>query len=161
MTQEPQEPPGETRKLRKISQEKLKEDVKNHQLWLKSAGKEGRAADWQETDLKGAVLISFDLQKANLNGAYLYGAYLKNTNLEDANLEGANLRGANLRWANLKNASLLKANLIRADLQGADLTDTDLCGSNLKMAAGLTRQQIESARTDESTILPDHLKSSA
>ena len=63
---------------------------------------------------------------------------LSTTNLSSANLSGANLVGAYLRGTKL----------FRARLQGADLSE----------AKGLTREQIESAITDEKTKLPDYLK---
>jgi uncharacterized protein YjbI with pentapeptide repeats len=52
----------------------------------------------------------------------------------ETHLEGANLEEAGLRGANLQEARLQLANLTRA--------------------SGLTREQIESAVTDENTRLP-------
>ena len=65
-----------------------------------------------------------DLRKADLEGAVLAGAHLEGANLEEANLQGA-------------------------DLQGACLQLTNLTG-----VRGLTREQIESANTDENTRFP-------
>jgi uncharacterized protein YjbI with pentapeptide repeats len=110
----------------------LKKVLSDHNKWLDSNGQEGVFADLKNCKLKGAVLIGANLKNANLKGAYLYGAYFKNANLENANLEGANLRGANLRWALLE-------------------------GANLKMAEGLTIDQLKDATTNTETILPESL----
>jgi uncharacterized protein YjbI with pentapeptide repeats len=135
----------------------LKKILSDHKKWLDSNGQEGILADLKNCKLKGAVLIGANLKNANIEGAYLYGAYFKNANLENANLEGANLRGANLRWANLKRTNLKHANLMRADLMQADLKDTLLEGANLKMAEGLTSDQLKDATTNAETILPESL----
>ncbi len=79
-----------------------------------------------------------DLIRANLSEAYLIGARLSQARLSEAYLSEAYLRGAYL---------------IEADLSGADLSGADLRG-----AINLTREQIESAFTDEKTQLPDYLK---
>ncbi|PLS84810.1 MAG: hypothetical protein CYG60_15940 [Actinobacteria bacterium] len=63
----------------------------------------------------------------------LHGTSLLQARLEGANLQGANLQGANLQGANLQGAILLEVE-------------------------GLTQEQIESARGDETTKLPDGLR---
>ena len=144
----------------KISSSDLKQILSDHKKWLDSNGEEGAAADLKNRKLKGAVFIGANLKNANLEGAYLYGAYFKNANLEKSNLEGANLRGANLRWANLKNTNMKNTNLVRADLLQAELQETLLEGANLKMAEGLTLDQLKKAITNSETILPELLKTS-
>ena len=144
----------------KISSSDLKQILSDHKKWLDSNGEEGAAADLKNRKLKGAVFIGANLKNANLKGAYLYGAYFKNANLEKSNLEGANLRGANLRWANLKNTNMKNTNLVRADLLQAELQEPLLEGANLKMAEGLTLNQLKKAITNSETILPELLKKS-
>ena len=144
----------------KISSSDLKQILSDHKKWLDSNGEEGAAADLKNRKLKGAVFIGANLKNANLKGAYLYGAYFKNANLEKSNLEGANLRGANLRWANLKNTNMKNTNLVRADLLQAELHETVLEGANMKMAEGLTLDQLKKAITNSETILPELLKTS-
>ncbi len=92
----------------------------------------------QRADLSGKVLIA-----AYLRDAQLMGAILKNANLAQANLVGANLRGANLRGANLRGANLEGANL-----EGADL----------RLARGLTEEQIDQMCGDTTTQIPDYLR---
>jgi uncharacterized protein YjbI with pentapeptide repeats len=118
-------------------------------------------------NLSGADLSSAYLSGANFSDAYLSGANLSDANLCDANLSGANLGGADLSRANLIEANFRDATLSRADLSnanffGANLIDAyfrgaDLRHANLMRCKDLTREQIDSAHTDENTLLPDHL----
>jgi hypothetical protein len=126
--------------------------------------------------------------RAILNGVYLSGAELFVTNLIDARLNFAdlsyvdlscsNLARANFACANLENSSFYHANLNlvdfsraslasamldgaelnRARLYGAILRETRLFGADLPEALNLTREQIESARIDEWTKLPENLE---
>ncbi|MER7518469.1 pentapeptide repeat-containing protein [Streptomyces sp. NPDC126499] len=77
-----------------------------------------------------------------------------------ADLIGARLRGAKLRGADLRGALLIAADLTGADLSltdliGADLRDADLSGADLTGALFLTQPQLNSARGDASTRLPE------
>jgi hypothetical protein len=84
-------------------------------------------------------------KKKERRGADLIGARLRGADLAKANLRGAYLIGADLREADLR----------QADLIGADLRDTDLRGADLRGALFLTQSQINAARGDHSTRLPD------
>jgi uncharacterized protein YjbI with pentapeptide repeats len=53
---------------------------------------------------------------------------------------------------------LTEADLTGADLTGADLSWADLSGANLSGASNLTQEQIEVAKGNEQTKLPDHLE---
>ncbi|QKG26837.1 pentapeptide repeat-containing protein [Actinomadura verrucosospora] len=90
-------------------------------------------------------------RKRNHRGADLIGA----------RLNGAGLRGANLRGAYLIAADLRKADLRAADLIGADLRDADLSGADLTGALFLTQAQVDSARGDAATRLPEALTAPA
>jgi uncharacterized protein YjbI with pentapeptide repeats len=48
--------------------------------------------------------------------------------------------------------------LRRADLIGADLRDTNLSGANLTDSIFLTQAQVNAAKGDRQTKLPDKLK---
>jgi len=148
---------------------------------LEGANLEG-ATIW-ETDLQGAFLKGANLQKADLRGVNLQWANLRGVNLQwanlwevnlqradlgGANLQGADLSGANLQGAVLLNAKLQGASLFGADLQGAYLEQANLEGANLwkadlrgaylKDILGLTQDQIDSAITNENTVLPHYLR---
>ncbi|KZZ83971.1 pentapeptide repeat-containing protein [Bacillus sp. SJS] len=75
-----------------------------------------------------------------------------------AKLKGANLMGASLRGALLIAADLRNADMRLADMIGADLRDADLSGADLRGSIFLTQVQVNSARGDRETKLPDGLK---
>ncbi|MFP4978345.1 pentapeptide repeat-containing protein [Paenibacillus sp. CN-4] len=80
-------------------------------------------------------------------GADLIGARLKNADLRGANLRGAFLIAADLRGADLRGA----------DLIGADLRDTDLRDADLRGALFLVQAQVQAAKGNKATQLPDTL----
>ncbi|MFJ7910622.1 pentapeptide repeat-containing protein [Kitasatospora sp. NPDC096204] len=81
----------------------------------------------------------------------------RGADLFGARLRGADLQGANLRGALLVAADLSGADLRLADLVGADLRDADLAGADLSTALFLTQAQLDAARGDATTRLPDSL----
>ncbi|QES41056.1 hypothetical protein DEJ49_08630 [Streptomyces venezuelae] len=91
------------------------------------AGKGGKKWDRRGADLIGARLTGADLMGVDLRGAYLIGA---------------DLRDADLR---------------AADLIGADFRDADLRGADLTGALFLTQSQVNAAKGDDRTKLPDAL----
>lgn len=107
--------------------------------------------------ITGAQLPKADLRGANLVFADLSAAILEEANLSGASFCGADLSFASLRDTNLAGADCRKVDFSRADLEEADLTGADLRGADLSGARNLTREQIESARIDEHTKLPDGL----
>ncbi len=83
----------------------------------------------------------------DLSGADLMGRDLRSTPLVGASLRGSLLAGADLRWADLS----------RSDLTGADLRAADLRGADLRTSMFVSQAQVDAARGDPSTRLPDHL----
>jgi Pentapeptide repeats (8 copies) len=78
-------------------------------------------------------------------GADLIGARLRNKNLSNADFRGAYLIGADLT----------NADLSRADMIGADLRGAELSGADLSTCLFLTQPQINAARGNAGTKLPD------
>lgn len=122
------------------------------------AAKELRQRGWHcDGSLRGAKLEKAHLQGVNLDGADLQGANLMDAYVPMAGLRRANLQGANmfdvklgmtyLPEANLQSANLMRARLLEADLRGANLQGVCLAYANL-----------EKAKLDEDTILPDGTK---
>lgn len=85
-------------------------------------------------------------------------SYQRGANLMGAKLKGADLRGANLRGAYLIAANLHGADLRSADLIGADFRDADLSGADLSSSLFLTQFQLNAAKGDASTKIPDRLE---
>jgi hypothetical protein len=121
-----------------MTQEKIKEIIEKHALWLKNdeSGEQANLyrAKLSRANLYRANLFRADLSMANLSKANLSRANLSGADLSWANLSRADLSGADLSWANLSRADLSGADLYRADLSGADLSGADLSGANLYRA---------------------------
>lgn len=129
-------------------------------------------------DFRGANLSNADLTKSNLRQCALFKTWMKNSDFSGANLqnikgaqsqmqeskfrgaklEGADLSGARMEETDFEGASLQVANLSRAVLKNSNLKGADLKGANLRYTTGLTKDQIESALIDKTTLLPSHLK---
>ncbi|MCP2257300.1 Pentapeptide repeat-containing protein [Streptoalloteichus tenebrarius] len=82
----------------------------------------------------------------------------RGADLVGAKLAGVNLRGASLRGAYLIAADLRRADLRSADLIGADLRDADLSGADLTGSIFLTQAQVNAAKGDAKTRLPQGLR---
>jgi hypothetical protein len=77
------------------------------------------------------------------------------SDLSGARLAGADLDGLTLRGSLAIAADLRGATLRRCDVLGVDLRDADLGGADLATAIYLTQMQVNSARGDDRTRLPD------
>ncbi len=121
--------------------------------------------DWL-TQAPAAALVHVDVgaQRAAVNGLLLRASDLargdggpdfRGADLTGADLRTTDLRGASLRGALLLGADLRRCDLTRADLTGADLRAADLRAANLAGALFVTQAQIDRARGDAGTRLPD------
>ncbi|MFC8225327.1 pentapeptide repeat-containing protein [Streptomyces sp. NPDC057287] len=81
----------------------------------------------------------------------------RSADLVGARLRGADLRGAELRGAYLIAADLRGADLRRAELIGADFRDADLSDADLTGALFLTQAQVNAAKGNAATRLPESL----
>jgi hypothetical protein len=106
-----------------------------------------------------------DLRHTDLRGANLSQANLEYAALTDSNLEAASITSANLKHATLRGVNLVCAYMPGADFEGADLTEAHIGGAeftepeNSKSdAVNVTCNQIQSAHSDRSTVLPSYLK---
>jgi uncharacterized protein YjbI with pentapeptide repeats len=97
-----------------------------------------------------------DLQRAGLGAGRRKDR--RGADLMGARLKGADLRGASLRGACLIAADLTGADLRGADLIGADLRDTDLTDADLTGAFFLTQPQVNAARGNAGTRLPESVE---
>jgi len=114
------------------------------------------------TILFSQELIQADLSDANLSHADLGDANLSHADLSDANLSHADLGDANLSHADLSDANFSHADLSDANLSRADLSDANLSGArlsdaNLELATNLTQKQIDAAKGNSQTRLPEGL----
>jgi len=114
------------------------------------------------SNFDATVATKADLDKDNLVGTNLANTRLGHANFKEADLSKANLTEANLYEASLESSNLSKANLSKANLDFANLKnallmETELHGANLKNASHLTCEQIQSAKIDRDTLLPDYI----
>jgi uncharacterized protein YjbI with pentapeptide repeats/DNA replication protein DnaC len=116
-----------------------------------------RRADLSRADLSGADLSRAHLSRAHLSDADLSRADLSDADLSRADLSDADLSDADLSRADLSDADLSYADLSRADLSGADLSRADLRDADLSDTKYLRQKQIDSARGDSNTRLPQGL----
>jgi uncharacterized protein YjbI with pentapeptide repeats len=121
-------------------------------------------ADLPHADLHGAVLDRADLRHTNFISANLVAASFAGTNLSNADLRYTLLRGANFSVANWElelerktGVEFPRANLRGAHLGNADFRDANLSGTDLRQTEGLTQEQVNSAKGDSNTQLPDGL----
>ncbi|TVT53058.1 pentapeptide repeat-containing protein [Amycolatopsis rhizosphaerae] len=97
--------------------------------------------------VRASELVRGKREKANLRGEDLIGRDFRKADLTAANLRGTRLLGADLREAVLR----------LADLTGADLRGADLRGADLSTTLFLTQAQLDAARGDRSTRIPETL----
>lgn len=114
-------------------------------------------------------LLTYDLDALHARVGALLGAASARlregvpgaTDRSRADLAGRDLRGDRRGWsfrgALLIAADLRDADLRLADVLGADLRDADVRGADLSTALFLTQPQLNAARGDAATRVPDHL----
>lgn len=109
---------------------------------------------WLFANLKGAHLSEAQLCRARMQHVYAESADLENADMENSNWsDSPQFRKANLKNANL-NCTLWKgADMQRLVLDGATLSGADLTG-----ALNLTKEQLEKATGDGSTIVEPSLR---
>ncbi|MER5964720.1 pentapeptide repeat-containing protein [Streptomyces sp. NPDC002057] len=103
-------------------------------------------------DVNGLLLRTSELVRAAAGGR---PKSRRGADLIGKRLRGARLRGTDLRGALLIAADLTGADLSLTDLIGADLRDTDLSGADLTDALFLTQPQLNAARGNAETRLPE------
>lgn len=122
-------------------------------------GNDLRCAYWPEVklsraDLKRADLSYGRLTEAKLDEANLSGCRLRETNLAGADLSKTNASEADFTGAVLDAATFAGANLARAIFDGATtLNQTDFRNTDLRQVPTLTREKLENAITDETTLV--------
>ena len=126
-------PPGETQKSVQEDQASTPHPTADIQAILTVLGRRDRK---YEREGQALNLTDTDIRGGDLSGA---------------NLSGADLSGADLRGADLSPAFLVAANLSRAFLVAANLSKANLWHANL------TQEQIDAAKGDSDTKLPDDL----
>jgi hypothetical protein len=110
------------------------------------------ALDVAEIRAKVNVLLLRTSERLRSSAKSYRGADLIGARLRNKNLSSADFRGAYLIGADLTNSDLSRADMIGADLRGADLS-----GADLSTCLFLTQPQVNAARGNARTKLPDAL----
>ncbi len=98
-----------------------------------------------------------NFKQAKLGSVNLSYAALPGANFEFAILDRCDLTGSRLVGAKFRGASLRDVHFAAADLQQADFTDADLRGADFRGALHLHAGQIQGARGDLHTQLPEYI----
>ncbi len=140
--------PGKIKSFpRYITQEHLDEILKNHQIWLKSNGKEGTQADFTNFALIDNQLLGVNFEKAIFSSSRIEDVDLRNANLSETLFIGSNLIKTNFKGANLNGANFTNANLENIDFSHTKLdsvTWENVKVKNLKGLSSKVEDQIKS-----------------
>ena len=121
----------------------------------------GRLRDqWTADSIAGSLFSRWDFSSQpfsiiDLQDFKLGGAKLREADLSGAGLIGANLSRANLIEADLSGAGLSGANLIGADCSRLNIDSARLQSADHSAAVNLTQEQIDRAKGNSRTKLPD------
>ena len=115
-----------------LNQSDLDQRLREHQMWVDSAGEVGTQLWLPEADLAGVDLSGRDLTEAHLAGAVLDDARLTGTLLSGAILAGCSLRRATLESANLSKANLDRIRAEEARMAGANLLRCSFIAADLR-----------------------------
>lgn len=119
-----------------MSTEELSALLHQHNVWLQSAGENGKRLVLNYRDLSNHNFFNISLEKAvlsrcNLSGCNFSRAKLRHTALNGCNLERANFSHVKFDYASLSYSNLFCTNFYDANLRLADLTGTKLKGAHL------------------------------
>lgn len=144
-----------------MTQQEFEAVLRDHELWMRTDGQEGRRGNFRDVDLRQCSLAGVSIIGASLRGSCMQGMNLSRTvlqevDLADAILTGIKGAGANFQRANLSHAKLDMANLEGADLSFTNLQAADFSGANLDHAvvvqASLREAQLASASLERANL---------
>lgn len=109
--------------------------------------------NFDNSDFSGAFIENaMALDQRQFASCIFKGVNFSDSIFEDANFSGGDFTNANLSRANFSGSTMTTSNFTSAKLTGANLANVDFTGSNI------TRNQLQSAKTFCSAILPDGSK---
>jgi len=111
---------------------------------------------WREVN--DVLLQVSEEVRAGVASAKKRNKFGRGADLIGAKLQGTDLSGANLRGAYLIAADLRGARLDRTDVIGADFRDADVSGADLRESLFLTQIQMNAAKGDGRTRLPEGIE---
>lgn len=97
----------------------IADELKDHELWLRTDGKAGKRADFSGRTLDGENFSGKDLRRALFINANLIGCRFVGANLTGAIMSRSIISGCNFRNASMQGVNLEKAQIVECDLSGA------------------------------------------
>lgn len=97
----------------------IKDELMEHELWLRTDGKHGRRADFSGRSLSGENFSGKDLRKALFINAELIGCRFAGANLSGAYFSRAKVAGCDFHHAGLQKANFEKVQMMESKLDGA------------------------------------------
>ncbi len=132
------------------NEETLEELLKEHSIWIKTAGKEGRQLNLSHYDLRSATDLNLlPLTAIRATDACFLGIDLCHASMQSTTLDRSDFRDCYMENVDLRGSSLIKVKMTRVILRGARLSPlqfgdeeknsarlhrVDLSGSDLRFA---------------------------
>jgi uncharacterized protein YjbI with pentapeptide repeats len=137
MDMEPMQKPNKVR----INGEKLSNIIKEHALWLKTNGEQGKQADLSYQTLKFIDFSDCQLNKANFQFANIDHCVFNHAKLVSANFNWATIAATDFKYANMYGAmfnhsSLSQDNFDYADLRFTEFNQGSIASCSFKMCNG-------------------------
>ena len=119
-----------------MTKENIKKIIDDHELWLKSSGKQGTRADFTGMNLIGCVFERHDLRyaifkNAKMSRACFYYCKLKETDFTGADLRASTICFCSVHKADFSNANLFKLKCVCSNFFGSNFHDADMSNAKL------------------------------
>jgi uncharacterized protein YjbI with pentapeptide repeats len=108
----------------------------------------------EDCDLSGRILVGAKLSGSVFNGSNFSHAVLARADASDSQFVAVDFTEADLTYTSLVRARCENAVFPRAQFRGAQLRGASFHGADLRLAEGLTQDQLDEACGDASTRLP-------
>ena len=108
----------------------------------------------EECDLSGRIMVGARMTNSVFDRANFSNAVLARADASDSRFVAANFTEADLTFMSLARTQCRDATFPRARFHGALLLGADFSGADLRLADGLTQDQLSGACGDASTLLP-------
>ncbi|MEI6559574.1 MAG: bacteriohemerythrin [Rhodospirillaceae bacterium] len=127
--------------------------IKEHELWIESAGAEGRRLDLDRVSIPTVKMTGRRLAGCRMRRCRVAGGEWPGTDLSMADLSYSDLRGLNLERCVLRGTSLRHANLAGADLASAILDALPLAGGGRTWPTNLEGANLSGADLSKASLV--------
>lgn len=117
-----------------MTEEELSALLQEHNVWLQSAGEEGKRLVLSHSDLSDHNFYNTNLEKSIFNKCNLSDCNFRRAKLRHAAMNGCNLERSDFTHVKFDYASLSHSSLFCTDFHDANLRLADVTGTKLKGA---------------------------